>query len=196
MKSQRQWLWRVGLLVLLVDQLSKVAIKLSFPLGYEEPLLGQWLKLHFVENPGAAFGLSLSGLFPEEGAMGFWPRLLLTFLALFVTIGIGYYLWRLSKSEPGYGLPAGLILGGAVGNLIDRIFYGVVFAGRNDYPGGWFQGHVVDFIYIDLWQGYVPTWVPIWGGEYMALWPIFNVADSAISVGVVWLLIRQFRVSS
>ncbi len=188
----KRWSLVIGLTVLL-DQATKVAIKLTLPLGYEYRLWGDWLKFHFVENPGAAFGLSLAGLFPGESSMGFWPRLMLTLLALGITIGIGYYLGRWTLREPKILVPAGLILGGAVGNLIDRIFYGVLFASRNAYEGGWFQGHVVDFIYIDLWQSYVPTWVPIWGGEYMALWPIFNIADSAISIGIVWLMLLSFQ---
>jgi signal peptidase II len=189
----RRRFWGTVIATLSLDQLSKVLVKLHLPLGYELPLLGRWLKIHFVENPGAAFGLSLAGLFPDEGPMGFWPRLLLTFFALAVSVGIGYYLWRLASQEAAYALPGGLILGGAIGNLIDRIFYGVLFASINDYDGGWFQGHVVDFIYVDIWQGYVPSWVPIWGGEYMALWPIFNIADSAITIGVIWLLFLQLR---
>ncbi len=189
----RRRFWIAAAVTLLVDQVTKVLVKLNLPLGYEIPLLGRWLKIHFVENPGAAFGLSLAGLFPEEGPMGFWPRFLLTLLALMVSIGIGYYLWRLALNESAYAIPGGLIIGGAIGNLIDRLFYGVIFASINDYSGGWLQGHVVDFIYVDIWQGYVPSWVPIWGGEYMAIWPIFNIADSAISIGVVWLLFLQLR---
>lgn len=192
-------LWQKLLLIILgvlvIDQLTKVYVKLSYPLGHEIRWIGNWLKLHYVENPGAAFGLSLSGLFREaEGDTAEKaPKLLLTFLSLAITGGIGYYLYRLSQEDRRYLIPAGLIIGGAIGNLIDRIFYGVIFAGRNYYAGGWFQGHVVDFIYVDIWQGIVPEWVPIWGGEYMALWPVFNIADSCISIGVVWLLLLSLR---
>lgn len=192
-------LWQKLLLIILgvlvIDQLTKVYVKLSYPLGHEIRWIGNWLKLHYVENPGAAFGLSLSGLFREaEGDTAEKaPKLLLTFLSLAITAGIGYYLYRLSQEDRRYLIPAGLIIGGAIGNLIDRIFYGVIFAGRNYYAGGWFQGHVVDFIYVDIWQGIVPEWVPIWGGEYMALWPVFNIADSCISIGVVWLLLLSLR---
>ncbi|MCX7652053.1 MAG: signal peptidase II [Bacteroidia bacterium] len=182
---------------LLADQATKLYVKLSYPLGHEMRWIGNWLKFHYVENPGAAFGLSLSGLF--QGADGrvaeVGPKVLLTFLSIAITIGIGYYLYRLIREDHRLLIPSGLIIGGAIGNLIDRTFYGVIFAGRNYYEGGWFQGHVVDFIYIDIWQGVVPEWVPIWGGEYMALWPVFNIADSCISVGVAWLLLLSFRKS-
>lgn len=177
-----------------LDQATKIYIKLHYPLGYTIVWIDPWLKFHFVENPGAAFGLSLSGLFSTpEGDEGALPKVLLTLLSLFITAGIGYYLVQLTKEEPRLQWPTSLILGGAVGNLTDRIFYGVLFAGRNLYEGGWLQGHVVDFIYLDLWQGLVPSWVPFWGGEYMALWPIFNLADSYISLGVIWLLLLQLK---
>jgi signal peptidase II len=190
--------WRdiaiVGLGALAIDQLTKVYVKLSYPLGHEVAWIGSWLKLHFVENPGAAFGLSLATLFQSPGGSAeAAPKVFLTLLSLVITGGIGYYLGRLSKEDPRLRWPTGLIIGGAIGNLIDRIFYGVLFRSLNAYEGGWLQGHVVDFIYVDIWQGIVPDWVPFWGGEYMALWPIFNIADSCISVGVVWLLLLQLR---
>ncbi|MCX7607365.1 MAG: signal peptidase II [Bacteroidia bacterium] len=190
-------LLKIGLLALGivgVDQASKVYVKLSFPLGHEIPLWGDWLKLHYVENPGAAFGLSLAGLFGKDTAIAeAAPKILLTFFSLLIAVGISYYLVRLSLQEPFIAWPSGLIIGGAFGNLFDRIFYGVIFSHQNAYEGGWFQGHVVDFIYVDIWQGVVPDWVPLWGGEYMALWPIFNIADSCISIGVVWLLLLHLR---
>ncbi|MEN3040366.1 MAG: signal peptidase II [Bacteroidia bacterium] len=192
-----QRFWLIVASVLLIDQATKLYVKLSYPLGYEVRWIGSWFKFHYVENPGAAFGLSLAGLFQgSEGPLAeAGPKVLLTSLSIVITIGLGYYLYRLSREDGRLLMPSALIIGGAVGNLIDRIFYGVLFAGRNYYEGGWFQGHVVDFIYIDIWQGIVPEWVPIWGGEYMALWPVFNIADSCISVGVAWLLLLSFRKS-
>lgn len=185
---------RIAAIGVAFDQLTKVSVKLTLPLGYEKTLLGNWLKLHFVENPGAAFGMSLAGFFGQgtstaEAA----PKVLLTLVSVAIAVGIGYYLLRACREEPRLIPSTGLIVGGAIGNLIDRIFYGVLFAPINAYEGGWFQGHVVDFIYVDIWQGIVPDWVPLWGGEYLALWPVFNIADSCISIGVVWLLLLQLR---
>ncbi|MDW8135080.1 MAG: signal peptidase II, partial [Bacteroidia bacterium] len=173
---------------------TKLYVKLSFPLGHEIKWIGDWLKLHYVENPGAAFGISLAGFFGHDTPTAeAAPKVLLTLLSAAIAVGIGYYLSKLSHQTPALSWPSGLILGGAVGNLIDRIFYGVLFASLNAYEGGWLQGHVVDFIYVDIWQGLLPNWVPFWGGEYIALWPIFNIADSCISIGVVWILLVQLR---
>ena len=81
-----------------------------------------------------------------------------------------------------------LIVAGAIGNLIDRAFYGILFAPINHYSGGWLLGQVVDMIYIDLWQGFLPSWIPLWGGTYVALWPIFNVADMSITIAILLLI--------
>jgi signal peptidase II len=109
---------------------------------------------------------------------------------------IAYYLVHIVKK----GMPRGLqlcvalILGGAVGNLIDSVFYGVWLNNAPLHaPMPWLYGQVVDMFYIDIWEGYMPEWVPLIGGDYMALWPIFNVADAAIFVGVAAILLFQKR---
>jgi signal peptidase II len=86
-----------------------------------------------------------------------------------------------------------MILGGAIGNLIDSVFYGVWLENNAAYdaPTPWFYGQVVDMFYFDIWEGYIASWVPIIGGDHMALWPVFNVADSSIFVGIGFILAFQ-----
>jgi signal peptidase II len=85
-----------------------------------------------------------------------------------------------------------LIIAGALGNIIDSVFYGVLFRERNFYPGGWFEGHVVDMFYAPIWEGVFPTWFPVWAGEPFTFFgAIWNLADAAISVGVISILVFQ-----
>jgi signal peptidase II len=122
--------------------------------------------------------------------------MILTSFRLVAMVGIGYYLTHIidKKNHPVYILCIAMILGGAIGNLVDSIFYGVWL---NNAPYNattpWFHGQVVDMFYFDIWEGYVPEWVPLWGGSYTALWPIFNIADAAIFIGVAIILIFQNR---
>jgi signal peptidase II len=181
----------VALLVIALDQTTKVIVKLNLLPGEGFSVLGNVLKIHFVENPGAAFGMTLRSLIPalsDEKA-----KLLLTLFSLCAMGAIGYLLWRVRHEQTALPLIIALILGGAVGNMIDRIFYGVWFASINDYAGGLFFGRVVDMIYVDIYEGYLPAWVPIWGGDYLFLWPIFNVADAAITTGVLTIIVFQNR---
>jgi signal peptidase II len=115
---------------------------------------------------------------------------------LIAMFGIGYYLYSLisKKAHPGYIICIAMILGGAVGNLIDSVFYGVWLGNAPfDASTPWFHGQVVDMFYVDIWEGFVPEWIPIFGGGYTALWPIFNIADASIFVGVGIILIFQKR---
>ena len=108
--------------------------------------------------------------------------------------GIGYYLYKLSRSvvHPGLLWCVGLILGGAIGNVIDSTFYGVLLDNA-PYSAStpWFHGQVIDMFYIDIWEGRIAGWIPLIGGQHIALWPIFNVADASIFVGVTIILIWQ-----
>jgi signal peptidase II len=113
---------------------------------------------------------------------------------LIAVAGIAYYLYYLVKKGVHQGLVwcIALILGGAIGNVIDSTFYGVFL---NNAPFGaptpWFHGQVIDMFYIDIWEGRLADWIPIIGGDYMAFWPIFNIADASIFIGVAIILIMQ-----
>jgi len=150
-------------------------------------ILGDFFKLHYLTNPGMAFGMELGS---DYG------KLFLTIFRLFAMVGIGYYLYMLVEKKVHTGLIwcVALILGGAVGNVIDSAFYGVLLDNAPyDASTPWFHGQVVDMFYIDIWEGRLPGWIPLWGNEYMALWPVFNIADASIFVGVAIILIFQKR---
>ena len=166
-------LW-IAVGVLLVDQATKVAVRLSMTLGESIPILGDWFKLTFTENPGMAFGIT------------FGPAGMVTAFSIIATILIVVYLYQVRGGYRPYCLSLAFILGGAIGNIIDWLFYGMIF----EY-GKFFQGRVVDFFHFNIWDGFVPDAVPFIGGTYMALFPIFNVADIAIVGGVIGILVFQ-----
>ncbi|MCI6875657.1 MAG: lipoprotein signal peptidase [Parabacteroides sp.] len=179
----------VIMLLLLLDQVLKIWIKTHLQL-HESIEITPWFYLYFTENPGMAFGIEVIGKL---------------FLSLFriVAVGfIGYYLYKLVKANQSFGFIAciSMILAGAVGNIIDSVFYGVVFdhsygqvATFLPTEGGydtWLHGKVVDMFYFPLIQTHFPDWFPLWGGEeFIFFRPIFNLADSAICVGVFLLLL-------
>ena len=179
----------VIMLLLLLDQVLKIWIKTHLQL-HESIEITPWFYLYFTENPGMAFGIEVIGKL---------------FLSLFriVAVGfIGYYLYKLVKANQSFGFIAciSMILAGAVGNIIDSVFYGVVFdhsygqvATFLPAEGGydtWLHGKVVDMFYFPLKQTHFPDWFPLWGGEeFIFFRPIFNLADSAICVGVFLLLL-------
>ena len=179
----------VALLVIVVDQLSKWAVHRYMPMGMpgEIPVFGDWFKLHYILNPGMAFGVELP---PPYG------KVLLTLFRLVAVTGIGYYIYRLWKQHAPNGLIIciAMIQGGAIGNLIDSIFYGVIYDNAPfGAPTPWFHGQVIDMLYADLYEGILPSTWPLVGGSHLSLWPIFNIADSAIFVGVALILIFQNR---
>ncbi len=188
MKITRYFL--LALAVIIFDQTVKLLVHFNMELGTpgEIDVIGDWFKLHYLLNPGMAFGLKSSH---EYG------KLLLTLFRLGAMVGIGYYMYYLYRKEakPGLLWCMGLILGGAVGNVIDSTFYGVFLDNAPlGSPTPWFHGQVIDMLFFPLFDGYYPDWVPFVGGKYFLFFsPVFNVADSSIFIGVVLILIFQRR---
>lgn len=167
-------------LVLLADQILKTWIKTNMYIGQEFKIIGNWFIIHFTENNGMAFGLEFGGEF---------GKLALSLFRIFAVAGIGYGLHYLiqKKYHRGLILNVALIFAGALGNIIDSVFYGKIY-GYADL----FHGRVVDMFYFPIMEGHFPTWFPIWAGEEFVFFrPVFNIADAAISVGVIIILIFQ-----
>ncbi len=167
-------------LVLLADQVLKIWIKTNMYLGQEFKVFGEWFIIHFTENNGMAFGLEFGGEF---------GKLALSLFRIFAVAGIGYGLHYMIKHKYHRGLilNVALVFAGALGNIIDSVFYGLVFKYET-----LFHGRVVDMLYFPIVSGTFPTWLPFWGGEQFEFFrPVFNLADTAISVGVVMILIFQ-----
>jgi signal peptidase II len=168
--------------VLAADQALKIWVKTHLELGDGFAVIGNWFYLHFVENNGMAFGMEFGG---STG------KILLTVLRLCVISFIIYLIYTYQKR----GLAAfgqvcmSLVLAGALGNIVDSVLYGVVFKYES-----LFFGRVVDMLYFPIFTGYLPDWVPVWGGEYCVFFrPVFNIADAAISVGMFLIIIFQKR---
>ncbi len=194
MKQARKY-FLLTLVVIVVDQIIKLIVKLNMEKGIQGQIkvLGDFFKIHFIENKGAAFGLTVTNManglgldMSEETG-----KLILSLFSIGAVIAIGVVLYRMSGHRSPLPWFVALIFGGALGNIIDRSFYGVWFSDINDYDGGIFHGRVVDMFYLDIWEGQLPHWIPLIGGDYTSLWPIFNIADAAISVGIVVILIFQ-----
>jgi signal peptidase II len=189
------------LVVLFLDQFLKIYIKTHFSYGEEHNVIGNRFKLQFIENEGMAFGMK----FGEH-----WGKLFLTLFRLFA-VAWGFYFIQntLIKEKYSNGLIfcASLILAGALGNSLDSVFYGKIFTESSFHVAKWtawgqgytdmFHGRVVDMLYFPVLKGTYPTWFPIWGGEDFEFFrPVFNLADAAISGGVISIFVFQGKMLS
>lgn len=182
-------------LVLIIDQAFKIWIKTHMVLGQEYKIFGDWFIIHFTENNGMAFGMEFWG---KNG------KIFLTLFRIVAVVGIGWYLKVLIKQNAPQMviISISLILAGALGNIIDSVFYGVIFdesfyqiANFLPEEGGystWLQGRVVDMLYFPILKGNYPGWFPFLANEpFIFFRPVFNIADSSITIGVAYILLFE-----
>ena len=185
------------ILLLVIDQVIKFAVKLNMTIGESIPVFGDWFQICFIENNGMAFGMQFGG---SAGKLA---------LSLFRVVLIGFIIVYLRKLIKRAGTPTGVLVGlslvlvGAIGNVVDCLFYGEIFSASTYsqvaqlFPpdGGYtsfLYGKVVDMFYFPIIDTVLPEWVPFYGGEHFIFFrPIFNFADACISVSVIYMLLFQ-----
>ncbi|MDR1199678.1 MAG: lipoprotein signal peptidase [Prevotellaceae bacterium] len=184
------------IIILLIDQIVKILVKTNMQLGDSILVFGNWFQICFTENSGFAFGMEFGG--------GQWGKLFLSIVRIFAICIIAWLLIKIIRQKYSSAFIIGIaaLLAGAAGNIIDSVFYGQIFSDSYGHVAAMFpegggyapllQGRVVDMLYFPILAGHFPSWFPFWGGEeFIFFRPIFNIADSAITVSILYIIIFQ-----
>lgn len=187
-------------LIVIADQALKIYIKTNYHIGESHNIIGEWFRLYFIENEGMAYGWKFGGQ---------WGKIFLTVFRMGAVVFGVFYIRNIirKKMHPGFIFCVALIFAGALGNLIDSMFYGLIFEYSSPvtmnvahiFPqvgyAGFLHGNVVDMLYFPIIRNaIIPSWVPVWGGsDFEFFSPIFNIADASISIGIITILLFQKR---